>query len=184
MTPDAQGKGNAARTGSKLASESNDTPFYALGVNDVVGVLVIDEKNVSGTYVIGPDGRMSVPMIGNFKAVGLTIPELTELIASKLRDDAGILDPEVNVQILRSNSKQYTLLGGVFRGGPVPLLRETTILDALAAAGGFKDFANPKKIILRRGAKDYPFNYKDVVKGRHREQNITIQDGDLIIVPE
>ncbi len=171
------------RTAAKAPPEKDDTPLSVLGVNDVIGVTVIEEKNVSGTYVIGLDGRVSLPMIGYFRAAGLTIPGLTDLIAQKLRDDAGILDPEVSVQILRTNSKQYTLVGGVQRPGPAPLQRETRILDALAAAG-FTEFANKKKIVLRRGTKEFKFNYKDVVKGRHLEQNIVIQDGDLIYVPD
>jgi polysaccharide export outer membrane protein len=177
--------GSAAKpTAVTGAPKQPDTPLYVLGANDVVAITVFDEKNVTGTYAIGPDGRLSMPLIGNFKADALTIPQLTSLIETKLRDDGGILEPIVNVQLLRNNSKWYTLLGGVLRGGPVQLLRQTTILDALAAAGGFKDFANPKKIILRRGTKTFPFNYKDAIKGKHPEQNIVIEDGDFIIVPE
>jgi polysaccharide export outer membrane protein len=154
---------------------------YVLGPNDVVSVTVWGDKNLSGTYAIGPDGRLSMPLIGDFKAIGLTSPGLQDLIVEKL--GSFINEPVVNVQLLRNNSKKYTLIGGVFRGGPVPLLQETTILDALAAAGGFKDFANKKKIVLTRGSKKFPFNYNEVVKGNHREQNITLEDGDIIYVP-
>ena len=125
-----------------------------------------------------------MPMIEDFKAAGLTLPELEKLITQKLRDDGGILDPIVNVQLLRNNSKKYTIVGGVLKTGPFPLLQETTILEALASAGGFKDFAKQTKIYLMRGNKKYPFNYKDVSKGKHWEQNITIEDGDYIFVPE
>ena len=75
------------------------------------------------------------------------------------------------------------MIGAVSRAGPVPLLHETTILDALAATG-FKDFANRENIILRRGQTEFHFNYNDVLNRQHMEQNITIQDGDMIIVPE
>ena len=146
-------------------------------------VSVFNEPAVSKTYAIGPDGRISMPLIGNFRVIGFTLPQLTDLLTQKLKDDAGILEPVVNVQLLRNNSKQFLLIGGVGRSGPVPLLRETTILDALSAAG-FKEFAHKKKIILRRGTNEYKFNYTEVVKGVHMEQNITIQDGDMIIVPE
>jgi len=180
-------KGKAAKRGAAggatPAPPSADVPLYVLGANDVVGVQVVGERDVSSTYAIGPDGRISMPLIGNFKATGMTEPQLGELITQKLKDDGGILEPVVNVQLLRSNSKQFTLIGGVGRAGPVPLLRETTILDALAAAG-FKEFANKKKIVLRRGTKEFHFNYAEVIKGVHMEQNIVIQDGDLIIVPE
>jgi polysaccharide biosynthesis/export protein len=180
--PKSTGSKSAA-TGSKPAAAPADEPLYVLGPNDVVGVTVFDEPRVSATYSIGPDGRMSMPLIGNFKAIDMTIPELTVVITEKLKDPGGILDPVVNVQLLRNNSKQYTLVGGTARTGPVPLLRETTIFDALVAAG-FKDFANKKNIILRRGTKEFHFNYNQVVKGQHMEQNILIEDGDFIIVKD
>jgi len=178
---------SAALSADKSAAAAKPDPkgessMYVFGPNDVIGVSVFDERNVSGTYSIGPDGYISMPLIHTFKAVGYTNPELTEIIAGKLREDGGILEPIVNIQLLRSNSKQYTILGAVGRGGPVPLLRETTILDALALAG-FREFAGKKKITLRRGTKDYHFNYNEVSKGKHMEQNIVIQDGDYIYVP-
>lgn len=155
---------------------------YVLGPNDIVAVTVFDEPHLPGSYVIGPDGQMSMPLIGDFKAVGLTLRGLQDLITEKLKEY--IHDPVVNVQLLRNNSKQYTVFGEVGRTGPFPLLRQTTILDALAACGGFKDFSNPKKIYLLRGTKKYFFNYKEVIQGKHMEQNIPLEDGDLIVVPE
>lgn len=186
--PAATGKGTktaaatAAGTGVP-ATPAAAMPLYVLGPLDVVGITVFDEKSIPGTYAIGPDGRMSVPLLGNFTAIGLTIPQLTTLITDKCRDMAGILEPIVNVQLLRSNSKQFTLIGGVGRGGPVSILRETTILEALSAVG-FKEFAKTKKIVLRRGTQEFHFNYDQVLKGIHMEQNIVIQDGDIIVVPE
>jgi polysaccharide export outer membrane protein len=177
----------AAAKGTPPAADAgpdapDSTPHYVLGANDVISIEVFDEKNVSGTYTIGPDGRISVPLIGDFRAVGLTLPQLKVVLTKKLGDF--VIEPEVNVQLLRNNSKRYTLIGGVLKTGPYPLLQDTTILDALAASGGFKDFANSKKIILRRGTKEFKFNYKDVTHGKHMEQNINIEDGDIIIVPE
>ncbi len=113
-----------------------------------------------------------MPLIGTFSAAGLTIPDLQALITQKLR--AFIGDSVVNVQLLRNNSKKYTLIGAITRPGPYPLLQETTILDALATSGGFKDFANLKRIILRRGDKEFPFSYKEVIRGIHLEQNVRL----------
>lgn len=171
-TPAAAGKSGAA---------SNVSSTYVLGPNDIVGVTVFDEAHLPGTYVIGPDGQMSMPLIGAFRAVGLTLTELNELIAEKLK--GFINDPVVNVQLLRNNSKQYTVMGAVNKTGPFALLRQTTILDALATCGGFREFANSKKIYLMRGSNKFYFNYNDVSKGKHMEQNIPIEDGDYIIVP-
>jgi polysaccharide export outer membrane protein len=166
----------------KNSAETADLAPYVLGPNDVIAVSVFGEGNLSGTYAVGPDGRISMPLINDFKAVGMTVRELSDLIAKKLEDF--ILDPVVNVQLLRNNSKKYTLVGGLGKTGPVQLTQQTTVLDALAAAGGFKDFANEKKIVIRRGARTFNFNYKDVIRGKHMEQNINLEDGDLIIVPE
>jgi polysaccharide export outer membrane protein len=178
----ATASGNKAATGTAAKPALADMPHYVLGANDVVGVTVFGESSVPGTYAIGPDGRISMPLIHDFTAIGLTIPELQELITEKL--SAFVIDPVVNVQLLRNNSKKYTLIGGVGKPGPYPLLQETTILDALAASGGFREFANQKDIILRRGTKEFHFNYKEVVKGKHLLQNINLEDGDIIVVKE
>jgi beta-lactamase regulating signal transducer with metallopeptidase domain/protein involved in polysaccharide export with SLBB domain len=157
-------------------------PLYVLGANDVVGVTVFNDNTVSGTYKIGPDGRLSLPLIDDFSVVGLTIPQLQLLITQKL--DPFFNNPVVNVQLLRNNSKKFTLIGAIERPGPYPLLQQTTILDALDASGGFKDLANLKQVILRRNDKEFRFSYRDVVQGIHLEQNIKLEDGDIIIVPE
>ena len=180
-------KGSAAKTAANTPatappSATGDSARYVLGANDLVQVQVWGDKNFTGMYAIGPDGMMSLPLITDFKAVGLTTVGLKDLITEKLQDF--IKEPEVTVQLLRNNSKKYTLIGGVLKTGPYPLMQETTILDALAAAGGFRDFANLKKIYLLRGTKQYHFNYKEVIAGKHMEQNILIEDGDIINVPD
>ncbi len=157
-------------------------PQYVLGANDVVGVSVYNDSGVSGTYAIGPDGRISMPLIHDFTVIGLTGPQLQRMITEKL--SAFLNDPVVNVQLLRNNSKKYTILGGVGKPGPYPLIQETTILDALAACGGFPEFSNKKDIVIRRGTKVFHFNYKDALKGLHMDKNITLQDGDIIVVKE
>ena len=157
-------------------------PQYVLGANDVVGISVYNDNSVPGTYAIGPDGRISLPLIHDFTVIGLTIPQLQQLVTQKLSEF--MVDPVVNVQLLRNNSKKYTIIGGVGKPGPYPLLQETTVLDALAADGGFHEFANQKDITIRRGTKEFHFNYKEVVKGKNMKQNITLQDGDILVVKE
>jgi polysaccharide export outer membrane protein len=168
----------------KIAGKDDKTPFYVFGPNDVLGVTVAAEPSASGTFTIMPDGRMSMPLIREFKAAGLTGPQLTDIITQKLRDDGGILEPVVNVQLLRSNSKHYTVFGAVMRPGPFPLIQETTLLDALSMAG-FQEFAKKDKITVRRGNKMIAtFNYKKAVsKGEGLDKNVTLEDGDLIYVP-
>jgi polysaccharide export outer membrane protein len=168
----------------KIAGNDDKTPFYVYGPNDVVGVTVAGEPAATGTFTIMPDGRMSMPLIREFKAAGMTGPQLTDIITQKLRDDGGILEPVVNVQLLRSNSKHYTVFGAVMRPGPFPLIQETTLLDALSMAG-FQEFAKKDKITVRRGNKMIAtFNYKKAVsKGEGLDKNVTLEDGDLIYVP-
>ena len=157
-------------------------PLYVLGANDVVSVSVFNDNTVPGMYAIGPDGRISLPLIHDFTVIGLTIPQLQQLITQKLSEY--MVDPVVNVQLLKNNSKKYTIIGGVGKPGAYPLLQETTVLDALANDGGFHEFANQKDIIIRRGTKEFHFNFKDVAKGKNLKQNITLQDGDIIVVKE
>jgi polysaccharide export outer membrane protein len=92
--------------------------------------------------------------------------------------------PEVDVQVLKVNSKRYFVYGGVGRPGEYPLVEETTVMDALSIVSGFKDFANKKKIYVLRGTQKFNFNYNEVSKGKNLEQNIQLQSGDRIFVPE
>jgi polysaccharide export outer membrane protein len=174
-------------------SQSPQMPIYTLSPGDIVGVTVAaDAKRVSGNYEINPDGDISLPMIGLENAAGLTISAFRSLITRRLA--AYIKDPVVGVQLLRTNGKKYILSGGVLKPGPYPLLKETTILDALEASGGFKAGASTRKIIVLRGqtapiqggvrfSQAIPFNYSEVIRGIHTEQNVTLQDGDVLLVP-
>ena len=91
--------------------------------------------------------------------------------------------PDVTVTIQQVNSKKFFLTGEVYRPGEYPLVTPTRIFDALSNAGGFRDFANKKKIILIRGAERYRFNYQDVLKGKNLGQNIFLENGDTVVVP-
>jgi polysaccharide export outer membrane protein len=155
---------------------------YVLGPLDVVEVKVWNDPKLSGIFDIGTDGTISFPLVGSIVANGLTAAELMGVIRDKLT--AVIIEPEVNVQVLRNNSKKYTILGGCGRTGEFPLVGEVTVLDALANCGGFKEFANLKKIYVLRGSKQLKFNYRDVIKGKNMDQNVTLENGDRIVVPD
>jgi len=155
---------------------------YVIGPLDILDIRVWNNPNVSGIFSVGPDGMVPMPLIGQVSADGLTVNELKDAIRDKL---AGFINsPEVNVQVARVLSKKYSVLGGVNRAGEFPLTGDTTVLDALASCGGFKDFANQKKIYVLREGKKFPFNYKEVSQGKHMEQNIYLENGDKIFVPE
>jgi polysaccharide export outer membrane protein len=124
--------------------------------------------------------------VGEVQAAGRTPLQLEQDITTKLR--SYIAEPEVTVMVQQINSEKFNILGLVAKPGSYPLIRGTTVLDAIASAGGFRDFAKQKSIyILRQNASGansrIAFNYKDVIKGEHPEQNITIEPRDTIVVP-
>ena len=147
----------------------------------MLDIRVWNDAKLSGFFDVRPDGMMSMPLIGEFRAEGDTVAELRETILKKL--NALMNAPEVNVQVAKINSKRYFIFGEVARSGEFPLITEITVLDALSNCGGFREFANPKKIYVLRGSKKLDFNYKDVSHGKHMEQNIVLESGDRIFVP-
>jgi polysaccharide export outer membrane protein len=164
------------------ADPQTDPKPYVIGPLDVIYVKVWNNQNLTGMMDVGPDGMISLPLIGQLRADGLTVQQLKETIATRLNDY--LLNPEVSVDVTRINSKRYYILGGVNRPGPFPLSVRTTVSEALSNAGGFSGFANQKKIYVLRGTKKILFNYKDVIAGKHLEQDITLENGDKIVVPE
>ena len=178
----SQGPAAAPASGSPSSAGSNGKP-YVIGPLDVLEVKVWNDAKLSGIFDVRPDGMMSMPLIGEVKASGVTVADLRKVIASKLAV-VFVESPEVNIQILRYNSKKFFLFGGVHRTGEFPLAQDMTVLEALVYGSGFTDFANPKKVYVLRGDQKLKFNYKDVSQGKHMEQNILLQSGDKIFVPE
>jgi polysaccharide biosynthesis/export protein len=168
-----------AAPGTAVAAD--DSKRYVIGSLDVLYIRVWNNPNLSGPVDVRPDGMMSLPLIGEVKADGLTPEQLKTTLKTRLNDFLN--SPEVDVQVTKVNSKRYFINGEVLRTGPFPLVEATTVLDALSNAGGFKDFANTKKIYILRGKEKFNFNYKDVSKGKNMEQNILLQNGDRIFVP-
>lgn len=159
---------------------------YLIGPGDVVAVHVWHEPEISGKVPVRTDGKISLPLVGELQAAGLTPESLQISIRKRLYDY--IKNPEVAVVVEEMNSRQFNVMGEVQKPGNFPLLRPTRVLDALALAGGFRDFAKSTKIyILRRapqgGTVTLHFNYKRVVKGRDAEDNVELMPGDTIVVP-
>jgi polysaccharide export outer membrane protein len=159
---------------------------YLIGPGDVVAVHVWHEPEISGKVPVRTDGKISLPLVGELQAAGLTPESLQISIRKRLYDY--IKNPEVAVVVEEMNSRQFNVMGEVQKPGNFPLLRPTRVLDALALAGGFRDFAKVTKIyILRRaprgGTVTFHFNYKQVVKGRDADDNIELLPGDTIVVP-
>ena len=178
--PDAAG-----RPGDRIPSTAPvDAKTYVIGAEDVLRILVWNQQNLSGEFVVRPDGRISLPLVGDVQASGRTPEQLGTDIEQKLKDGKFLLDPNVSVGIFQVHSKKYFIEGEVNRPGAYDLTVPTTVMQGLVNAGGFKDFANKKKIvILRDGGKTVlHFNYNDVSKGKHIDQNIYLLPSDHIII--
>ena len=165
---------------------SKDMEQFVIGSDDVLAVDVWKEPEVSHVVSVRSDGKISLALIGEIQAAGKTPKQLEADITNGLR--SYISDPEVTVIIQAMNSKKYNILGRVGRSGSFPLTGPTTVLDAIAVSGGFHDFAKRKKIYVLRTAADgrevrIPFNYTEVIRGKHPEQNIQLQSHDTIVVP-
>jgi len=158
-----------------------DPKAYIIGPEDLISIRVWREPENSGNFVVRPDGKVSVPLVGEIQAAGLTPEKLSESIAESLQKV--MVHPEVTVGVEKVNSKKYYIQGEVNRPGSYPLVIDTTILEALVNAGGFRDFANTKKIVILRGTERIKFNYNQVTHGKKMEQNILLKPGDQIIVP-
>jgi polysaccharide export outer membrane protein len=181
-----EAKASSVATGNPAALATGAKPAggkaYVIGPLDVLMIKVWNNPNLSGPVDVGPDGMISMPLVGEIKADGLTREQLRDSIATHLGDFLN--SPEVDVQVVKVNSKRYFVYGGVLKQGEFPLVEDTTIMDALSNTGGFKDFANQKKIYVLRGAQRFDFNYKDASKGKNLDKNILLQNGDRIFVPE
>ncbi|HKD85341.1 MAG TPA: polysaccharide biosynthesis/export family protein [Terriglobales bacterium] len=159
---------------------------YVIGVGDGLGINVWKEPELSKQVPVRPDGMITLPLIGEVKAAGLTPNQLQEQIAAAL--GKVMSDPQVVVMVEAVNSLSFNIMGNVYKPGYYPLGRPITVLDAIGLSGGFKDFAKQKKIyILRTDAsgkqQKLHFNYKEVIKGRNMAQNIIIEPRDIIVVP-
>lgn len=175
-----------ARSGqSSGAIAANDTT-YKIGPQDIVRIDVWKEPEVSRSGLpVRPDGKISLPLLNDVQAAGLSPLELSNVISEGLKKYMN--NPQVTVTVLDINSRRVYVTGEVSRPGSFPLLPNMTVLQALTTSGAFTQFARVKGIYVLRneGGKQvkYPFNYKEVVKGNHPEQNIELRAGDTIVVP-
>lgn len=164
-----------------VPAEPVDPKSYVIGPEDQLMVRVWREREVSGAVIVRPDGKITLPLIGEVQAGGKTPQQLKKVVTKKLSEFLN--RPEVMISVTAIRSKKYYITGQVNRTGAFPLVVPTTVLEALSGAGGFQQWAKKNKIIILRGNKRLKFNYKDIIKGKHLAQNIYLQNGDNIIVP-
>ena len=182
---DKQQTGTSVKAEDSKAVPATTDPGYLIGPQDELNISVWKEPDVSRTVPVRPDGRISLPLIDDVQAAGLTPLQLSKAITEKL--NKYFTDPQVTVIVTAINSRRIFILGEVGRPGAYPLLPDMTVLQALSGAGGFSQFANLKGIYVLRNENGkqvrYPFNYKEVIKGFRPEQNIVLKPGDTVVVP-
>jgi polysaccharide export outer membrane protein len=179
----SQGSSNpAAESAQPVAGVASD---YVIGPDDVLGIVFWREPDLSGDVTVRPDGRITLPVIGEMAAAGLQ-PELLQQQIGKAAEKY-ITDPNVAVVVRAINSRRVFITGQITVPGPHPLKGPLTVMQVISMAGGLTEFANPKGItILRQSGgttETFKFNYKDVARGKNTQQNIQLLPGDTIVVP-
>jgi polysaccharide export outer membrane protein len=157
-----------------------DPKSYVIGPEDVLYISVFHENELTRAASVRPDGKITMPLIGDLQAAGLTPERFSAQMKQAL--SSFIHNPDVTITVAQVNSKRYTVAGEVNRPGPYPLVLPTKVFDALSGVG-FRDFANKRKIVIIRGDKRIRFNYLDVLHGKHLETNILLEPGDTVYVP-
>lgn len=177
--------GQAEPNNTSTAQTAENDPSYKIGAQDVLNISVWKEPDLTQTVPVRPDGKISMPLLNDVQAAGLTPTELRDHIAEALKKY--VTDPVVTVIVTQINSERVYITGEVTHPGAFPLVPGMTILQALSSAGGFTNFANTKKIYMFRTVNgkrvDFPFDYKDVIHGKKLDENVVLQAGDTIVVP-
>lgn len=177
--------GSSVTKSTNSAQTPNDSD-YKIGPQDVLRVDVWKEPDISRpTIPVRPDGKISLPLLNDVQAAGLTTMQLAGVIREGLTKY--ITSPQVTVTVTEINSRRVYCNGEVLKPGALLLIPNMTALQAISSCGGFTQFAKLKGIYILRNEngkqKQYPFNYKDVIKGKKPEDNILLQPGDVIVVP-
>ncbi|MFX0200757.1 MAG: polysaccharide biosynthesis/export family protein [Candidatus Hodarchaeota archaeon] len=158
---------------------------YIIGKGDVLSVFVWRNEQLSSEVVVRPDGMISLPLLQDLKAEGLTVLQLKEEITRRFSED--LTNPRVTVMVNEINSYKVSVMGNVATPGVFPITGDTTLVEAISMAGGFTQWANKKKItvITHQGEekKKITVNYKKIASGKDPSQNIILKRGDTIIVP-
>jgi len=158
---------------------------YTIGAQDVLDISVWKEPEVSRVVPVRPDGKISLPLLNDVQAAGLTPAALAAQITESLKKF--VTNPQVTVIVTTINSQRVYLLGEVTRPGAFPMIPGMTVLQAVSSGGGFTQFARTKAIYVLRMENGkqvkYPFNYKEVISGKKPEQDILLKAGDTIVVP-
>jgi polysaccharide export outer membrane protein len=158
---------------------------YVIGTDDVLSIVYWKDKDMSADAKVRPDGRIALPLINEVTAAGLTPGQLQAALveeSKKYMEDANI-----SVVVREINSRKAFITGEVNKPGPYPLTSPITVMQLISMAGGLREYANTKKIMIMRSENgrqiSLPFNYKDVANGKNLAQNIQLKPGDTVVVP-
>jgi polysaccharide export outer membrane protein len=176
--PQAGGAGTVSAVASML-------PVYIIGPSDVLSIVFWREKDMTADVLVRPDGNISLPLLNEIQAAGLTPAQLRDRI---LKEASRFLeDPSPTVVVKEIHSRQVYITGQVEKPGPYQLTGTTTVLQLIAMAGGLREFVDGKNIIVVRNEngsqQTYPFDYQDVLKRKYFRQNIELKPGDTVVVP-
>lgn len=161
-------------------------PDYVIGVGDVLAISYYKEKDMTADYVVRPDGKITLPLLNDLDASGMTTDQLREKLTQA--STKYFVDPNITVGVRVINSRKVFILGGVNKPGAIDLVVPLDVMSLIAVAGGLKEYVDGKDIVILRTEKGrqtaIKFNYKEVQRGRNIEQNISLKPGDRVIVPE
>jgi polysaccharide biosynthesis/export protein len=158
---------------------------YIIGGQDVLDVSVWKEPEVSRVVPVRPDGKISLPLLNDVQAAGLTPAALAAKITDGLKKY--VTNPQVTVIVTTINSQRIYVMGEIMRPGAFPMIPGMTVLQAIASGGGFTQYARTKSVYVLRNENGkqvkYPFNYKEVISGKKSDQDILLKPGDRVIIP-
>ena len=176
------GDARAAEAKKAVARAPGAPEGYLIGVSDVLHIVVWKEPDLTQDATVRLDGMITLPLLGDVKAAGRAPGELAKSLAGEF--EKLVESPRVTVSVSQATSARVYVVGQMVKPGEFALSGQMTVLQALALAGGFKEFARPESIvIIRDGHSVLPFNYKRVSDGKELQQNVLLAAGDTIVVP-
>ena len=182
-TPYAQSPATAAAPTSAVALAPPSD--YVIGPDDQLSVVFWHDKELSAEVIVRPDGKISLPLLNDVQASGLTPEQLRVNVTEAAK--RFVEDPTASIVVKQINSRKVFIIGSVEKPGTYPLTGPTTVLQLIATAAGIKEYADSRKIVVLRNeagrSATIPFNYKDVIAQKNLEQNILLRPGDTVIVP-
>jgi polysaccharide export outer membrane protein len=180
-----EAKGSKGEATPAAVQAATEDPAYKIGPQDVLKIDVWREEQLTRVAPVRPDGKVTLPLLNDVQAAGLTPMELAGVIREDLKKF--INNPQVTVSVMEINSRRIYVTGEVTKPGAYALLPHMTVLQALSSSSGFTAFARIKNIYVLRTENGkqvkLPFNYKEAISGKNPDQNIELQPGDVIVVP-